>query len=93
MVKLILMKEGRGGAEYRKFDAVQDYCDVACLLPCASKALVEVSSGSHRQQDTVFFKCRYVEVGESDTLQCKSLASADFHTSYLSLVVCGLAEL
>lgn len=54
MGKLILMKEGRRGAEYRKFGAVQEYCDMACLLPCASKALEKVSSASHRQKTQSF---------------------------------------
>lgn len=87
------MEEGRGGAEQGKFGAVQQYCGTACLLPWASKALAEVSSVSHRQQGTAFFKYRYVEVGESGTLQCKFLASADFVTSDLFVVVYRFAEL
>lgn len=90
MVKLILMEKGRGGAEYRKFGAVQEYCDMACLLPHASKALVEISSGSHTHNETQSFLSRCVQVGESGTSQCKFLASSDFHTFYLFVVCMNL---
>lgn len=72
---------------------VLQHCMPSCIQAYASKALIEVSSGSCRQGDTVFPKHTYSKVGESSSLHCKAFASADFHISLLSVVMCGFAVL
>lgn len=93
MVKLVLMKEGRKGAEYRKF-----WCCAGVLwhgMPSSicfksfDSSLIRVTQTTRHR----LFRYRYIEAGESGSLQCKAFASADFHISYLSVVVCGFAEL
>lgn len=71
------------------------HCTPSCMKAYPSKALIEVSPGSHGGV-AIFPKHRYNEVRESGSSHCKAFASIDFHiiSAFCSYVwICGSLQI